>query len=580
MAEHTLRRQPGATSPIDLLDISNANGHIDTKDEHASASETTYHGHQYDHAEATKHQGNSLVRLIKGPIPSLPKELLNLLPRPRRSALSETQKGSVKSDQTYSATHLPAQILLDPGLGRSANGNKDHHSTNESSEARQMEDTDPFGINQHHIPSSANIKGKSPALDIHQQGVQVPELKTLRTEFQAIDESVGAGADPLYPTIALGDKYFVCAQMPIPREDIDLWESRIREPLKKALLCMSSETDDYEAYGCIEFYMAGKRRDNLKPCVIITCCSNKRRKELRRILSKLEWLKITGLKWIVIVDKSFGYRTSTHLRDSYGVAFTVECRNLHQTTQSCGFQARLVSHSPRPSGQFLMAFTIGGFVLVDEKLYGLTTAHPLFPCAHHDSDDSDSPSADSDSSDKSDGEMNGSPSVGNSRFVTCSNGTTPNLGSMSQIHSQSNAMASESIPGIHDRISDGSGVQFKTLGQVVHSALDSSNDSQTCDDDRIHRHQDHQDWALVSVEKHSCQLNIVHLPGDINPIVIQDTIAESEQSAGKVWILTGHGPVKGELSPLTVSMQLGRSSFDVQQITTERSISMLRLMRP
>ena len=407
-------------------------------------------------------------------------------------------------------------------------------------------------------------------------------------------------ASSIYPTSLMGSRHFVSEQMPIPESDFQVWQSRIKDPLKKALQRMSKATDDYEAYGVIEFYMAGRNRNKLRPRIIITCCSTARKRELKGILRKLTWLKDTGLKPLLIVDDSFGYRTrlSPKLK---GPRYDVEASFPLHSSSLCGIPARTTLEHHESGLRTTAAFTIGGLILVNGQMFGLTTAHSFIGAwkgldaasqgdkkldDHLDSyntfDDSDGQSDDS-GSETSDTQNSVS-------FMHEANNTPWSLSTPWQIST------SAEIPRLLDqqysRRSDSTQINLSHisseapnlntpifLGRIHAYALDSTNVPRGCESYDI-QNQDNQDWAIVSIENGAYRENTIQIPDKARPTKIYQYVCEGTVVAGKVWVMTGSGGLQmGNLHPSTVSIQLGMSAYEVQQVTLAHGIGMSQLSR-
>lgn len=541
---------------------------------------------QQNESNADKRRGTSFTTLIRGPIPSLPTNLYRLLKGQRVRPLVEPKDCDHPGDAGISP--LPS-LRKEPTVIQPQE-NKKHLPDNgylmPNAHSKTTPEVDNDGLKS--IRTTETGTSQFACKDFKQDVLNLTSDET-SSQFDPSRSATNAPKIIHYPISSLGDSHFVSPQMPIPQPDIELWESRIRDPLKVTLRCMSTKTDDYEAYSVLEFFMAGRQKDRLKPMIIITCCSKTRKKELRRILNDLKWLKELGFRPIVVVDKSFGYRkgpTSTLGAHNY----EVECRGSEVNLQSCGIVARLRSNDRNAPLSQPVPITIGGFIMVNGKIYGLTIAHSLFPTKkrdnedHNDSEISDASSDHSSTGGTSDARTDDIRSnilLGNSFATVKENSVnTQSLPNMSQpvVASKLSDIVNEnsdtSIPPSNGAIS------FTHLGRIYQYALDSSNRPENISDEMERTLCKDQDWALVKLSRAllpTNTVNTVKLPVDINPIVILEYTV-NEPVTGSVWVLTGEGPIYGELNPIMTPIQLGQSSFDVQQITLERSIGMLLLI--
>ena len=117
--------------------------------------------------------------------------------------------------------------------------------------------------------------------------------------------------------------------------------------------------------------------------------------------------------------------------------------------------------------------------------------------------------------------------------------------------------------------------QYVHLGRVSKFALDCRNESDDVTTDQRYTANWGQDWALIILDNPPVRLNSFRLPGDKVPHVIDEYVPAHEKVAGQVYVLCGSGPKKGTIFSHSVPIQLGVSSFDVQQITLEDGIGTL-----
>jgi len=148
---------------------------------------------------------------------------------------------------------------------------------------------------------------------------------------------------PAYAIFPIDGKYYVSAEMPIPAQAAEIWREGLKQRLECALDPSSKARHDSEVALQLEFYMAGKRKSNLKPSILITCCSSRRKKELKSCLGKLKWLKDSGLPYYVRVDKTCGLRMD-HSPGSNIIEPIVEAKIMPGTSTICGIPARVRSN--------------------------------------------------------------------------------------------------------------------------------------------------------------------------------------------------------------------------------------------
>lgn len=84
------------------------------------------------------------------------------------------------------------------------------------------------------------------------------------------------------------------------------------------------------------------------------------------------------------------------------------------------------------------------------------------------------------------------------------------------------------------------------------------------------------DWAVVAVANEDHWLgNLVQIPGDASPTLIEDTVSEANTLPGLVWALTGSDrPQPGYLSECSVSLHLQGRQIGARQITFKEALGM------
>jgi hypothetical protein len=159
---------------------------------------------------------------------------------------------------------------------------------------------------------------------------------------------------------------------------MNLWQGGIKKRLEDALCRESRATYDSEAALALEFYMAGTSNKNLKPSIMITCCSKNRRKSIQKCLGGLKWLKSSGLRYFIRVDETFGHRT-VRTNESHIEYPLVEARLASTFQTLCGVSARIGGPSSANNEIAPIRFTIGGIVCTDWGFACLTAGHPFLP---------------------------------------------------------------------------------------------------------------------------------------------------------------------------------------------------------
>lgn len=135
-----------------------------------------------------------------------------------------------------------------------------------------------------------------------------------------------------------------------------------------------------------EFMMAGKgkRPENLKPTLIITCGDAATKTKVDKIIEGEIWLqvllKVHHIEFVALVEAtllSAGSATDegriVKLSKSYAVQL------LPSTTTSCGLAIR-INDANSPVQQHC---TLGGLIVVNDKILGLTAGHPFQKSMHN-----------------------------------------------------------------------------------------------------------------------------------------------------------------------------------------------------
>ena len=191
--------------------------------------------------------------------------------------------------------------------------------------------------------------------------------------------------------------------MPTPAQATHLWQNSIKGRLEEAICLSVRATHDSEATLLLEFNMAGKSRKNLEPSIIITCCSRRKKAELKSILNALRWLKDSGLQHFIRVDRSFGH-CAAESQTGAQPRYVIEARLTAHSSTLCGIMARIISSNSTCSEGPMVTFTIGGVICVNRNIYCLSAGHSFNTPSQREQTSigpSDDPSSDEDESNSS-----------------------------------------------------------------------------------------------------------------------------------------------------------------------------------
>lgn len=155
----------------------------------------------------------------------------------------------------------------------------------------------------------------------------------------------------------------------------------------------------YDTALSYELMMAGPSPYRFKPCVLVVCCDETQRKQLKKIIKGLKWTKDYSFFWQVIVDPVQKFaREISREKETLPRRCEMEQTSLGPDqnlsvdgdgNQRVAEQARITVTTPVVDGGLVGAvamsrelpasFTIGGVVLIGETTFAMTTSHSLKP---------------------------------------------------------------------------------------------------------------------------------------------------------------------------------------------------------
>jgi len=362
--------------------------------------------------------------------------------------------------------------------------------------------------------------------------------------------------------------------MPIDEKIASVWASQIRHRLSAVLLHKIPKGTCLQ-----EFMMVGKKVNALKPTIVINCGDAEIKKKAEKAFKSQGWLqdlvKANGIMLVALVAPtplSAGPALSPTNTASLGECCSVQMRD--SATTSCGLPLLVNASSTHPQRYC----TLGGLLIVNGKIFGLTAGHPFEAHVEHRSaqhefhdfqgvrlpEDDESSEASSepfvfnDYDDDISGDL--------------SSASTVSLHSLADLSSTS---IDDPTHGQHD-ISEAfsSSVEWSQSFDVVvplstPQAASSSEPLGDCD------------WALLGMLPQP----IITLPNKIaridssHDIIIERTVSGSPH--GEVTIMVaGIGEQLGYLHSSPATMKVDESVLDVQLITLERILRKFRLEQP
>jgi hypothetical protein len=276
-----------------------------------------------------------------------------------------------------------------------------------------------------------------------------------------------------------------------------------------------------------------------------------------------------------VVDKCADITLGAH-----ATVTTVRARLHQEFVTLCGVSSE-ISHS---TSREKASFTLGGLLLIRDKVFGLTAGHPLWV---HCPTQSLSRSEDWDNLD--DGSSTDDNDTSDSFFVIMES----NTGNGSEASSQKET--SDSIgPSYEDSVEivgeTGYGAinndcspnmeensNWTAIGSFTYPpasgtggiCLDNGGEGRTASSIQS-------DWALFRIPDRDLWLgNFFQKPGELSRTLIENTASDQEIVVGQAYVVAGvSGTQRGFMSQCSVSLNLDNHKLKVRRITLERALGM------
>ena len=353
--------------------------------------------------------------------------------------------------------------------------------------------------------------------------------------------------------------------MPIDEKIQTVWNQQISDRFSGILRC------GIPTGLCLqEFMMVGERPDALRPTVIISCGDIEIKKSVVKIFKQqlwlLELLKANNIAFIALVAKTdlsagpaFDDKSMLASSDSYAVQ--VEESEL---TTSCGLKL-LISGADNRVQQNC---TLGGLLMVDGKILGLTAGHPFRKTEQYpvdrDSSGGDQVANSPDEERSSVGSNEPFVFNGNDDNISNDDKTTSTL--FLPKHMEEWPIEGDKSPYKLQGRSDP--CVPSTMWHVPHSAI--LPDSCPGQVSRVEDHPHDYDWQLLS----SLSAAVKSRPNKVahvdlcHNVLIEETV--SSPASGEVIINIATSPPQlGFLHSSPAKLQIDKSVLDVQLITLE-----------
>jgi hypothetical protein len=526
------------------------------------------------------------LKAIEAGIPSSPESLEILRAQKEQSRRQDHHIVLRQSQQPYLPQGGPVQNIQDkqtplptPPISRTssaiANGSPDlsrqqttvsilspPESINGNSETSQTSTPGSSSISHQHqgdsltntttctSPATSHAPSLNESQNIRERGVHKSP-----TASSAIQIACKTLLQPSrsYSTVTIDRKYYVSTDMPIPEESKNLWQGGIKKRLEDALCRESRATYDSEAALALDFYMAGTSNKNLKPSIMITCCSSKRKKSIKKCLGDLKWLNNSGLRYFIIVDKTFGHRM-VQTNESHIENPLVEASLASNFKTLCGVSARIRGTCSANDEDAPVRFTLDGIVCTHWGPACLTAGHPFLPPLPENKARSDTASLGDEESDSGDSDVGWNDD--SSSFESFDN------------HSED--------PILYPEITPSARFQQVPFRPFPHRGLISDIDSPHATRSMLGDgpRPGNPDWAVFLLKQgpEFFVPNSIQIPGEDSLTFVDGIVPREELDAGSVWIAAGSGLQRGFLNSNSASVLLGDTFRDVHQITLERSL--------
>ncbi|KAE9374019.1 hypothetical protein N431DRAFT_464311 [Stipitochalara longipes BDJ] len=335
-----------------------------------------------------------------------------------------------------------------------------------------------------------------------------------------------------------------------PEEFRAHWTTTLKTQIDNTLPYELPPSNDNQSSLVLVLCMAGTRRKDLKPSILVTCCQDnkKRGKAVMKVLSQMqETGRLRGphgddMPYFVRVQGGFKPLMAGQKMQKQVIEARIEASQC-----TIGVSARMRSTAALDGENMDVKFTLGGIICIDKRDYYLTAAHPFLPSEHDRTDDLDSSLSSTLGRDISDTDSVEGEDVEESNTFRLSDDDiqAPPLAVLENVGF--NILEHD---GIFTRVNSPYTCQLENTqpGQLGTS-----------------------DWAVVLLANgdasySSLAVNSIHTPGDDNPISIEETMAASEMRADWVWIATGRGLHNGFLNPTPASILIRHSICEVKQI--------------
>ncbi|KAM7183659.1 hypothetical protein V8F20_012533 [Naviculisporaceae sp. PSN 640] len=128
----------------------------------------------------------------------------------------------------------------------------------------------------------------------------------------------------------------------------------------------------------LEFMMAGPSPVQLKPSIVMVCCNEPHRRQLKKLLKTQKWISAYNYHCIVLVDPLQQLMDgSSDFSDRDETVWLVDAAVPTGSVSLCGAKAR--GRAVVRGEQKMVSFTIGGVIAIRDRNYAITAGHAFRP---------------------------------------------------------------------------------------------------------------------------------------------------------------------------------------------------------
>jgi hypothetical protein len=350
---------------------------------------------------------------------------------------------------------------------------------------------------------------------------------------------------------------------------LDAWAREIKPRLEDTLRHKFRPHTGMDPSLALEFMMAGPSKTNLRPTIVIVCCNEPHRRQLRKIFKTQKWISEYKYRCMIVIDSFQKLANGIQLKQNTCVRVKLS----KESPTLCGVLSELQSSDSREP----VFFTLGGIILIRGNPYGITVRHVFDTTPIEEYSDSEESSA-------MDGDAEEDGSTFDSPFITFEESDESSLNENHNPLCDLCPAVQNAAPSVTDEPPTIHGHELMTrppewtqVGSIYNVGKDTVSRVSSSTSKLSTRQSS--DWALVEIENSDHWLvNAVSVPGRRLTIQVDSVLEESNIVHGWVWINAGiSGMMRGLLSEITVHLRLGNIIVNARQIILDRALGKLPL---